>query len=93
MNWKTTLSGSIAAAALFVTSYPAHFNQLEIDLAKFIMIGGLAGIGIFAKDASTHSTAADVEKATVKAMDKAVPPGTVAVVQSEPPPPKDSLGG
>lgn len=74
MNWKTTLTACVAAAAGFVTFSSAHFSPLVVDLAKYIMLGGMAGLGIFAKDATTHSTEAEVSKATGVALNKAIPP-------------------
>lgn len=61
-NWKTTISGLVSAAAAFVEFSPATFTKWPwiVALAKWIMIGGLAGVGFTAKDSTTHSTADEV---------------------------------
>ena len=71
-NWKTSLSGLIAAMAGFVLFSPQLFARWPwaCDLAKYIMAGGLASIGFAAKDSSTHSTGTEVLDATVIAEKK-----------------------
>ena len=66
-NLKTTISGLVAAAAGFVTFSPDLFAKWPwiIAVSKYVMIGGLASMGLAAKDFSTHSTAEQVEVATV----------------------------
>lgn len=61
-NWKTTISGLVSAAAAFVEFSPSTFAKWPwiAALAKWIMIGGLAGVGFTAKDSTTHSTADEV---------------------------------
>lgn len=52
-NWKTTLSGSVCAIAAFIAAYPTHFGgegTLAVDVAKFVTVGGLAFMGLFASD-------------------------------------------
>ena len=68
-NWKTSLSGLVAAAAGFVMFSPALFQRWPwvIELSKYVMAGGMAGVGLFAKDSTTHSTALQVDEATTKA--------------------------
>lgn len=64
-NWKTTLSGLVSAFACFVEFSPSTFVKWPwvVALAKWIMIGGLAGVGFTAKDSTTHSTVTEVEAA------------------------------
>lgn len=66
-NWKTSLCGIVAAVAGFIAMHPRYTSQWPFinDLAGYVMIGGLAGIGIAAKDSTTHSTEAQVEKASL----------------------------
>lgn len=54
-NWKTTLTGVLSAAASFVlfaqSLHYATFPPIVNALAAFALVGGLAGLGITAKDA------------------------------------------
>ena len=52
-NWKTTATGLIAAAAGFIAFQPDLFAAwpFVVALAKYIMVGGLAALGIVGKDA------------------------------------------
>jgi len=69
-NWKTTL----AAIAAFAVSVPAVVTAIEqwshhqpVDWRSAV-VGLVLAVGLaVAKDASTHSTAEQVESATVKA--------------------------
>lgn len=65
-NYKTTICGIITALSGFVVANPSMFAKWPIvgTIAGFIMAGGLAGIGVFAKDATTHSTMVQVQVAT-----------------------------
>jgi hypothetical protein len=65
-NWKTTVVGLVAAVAGFIALHPMYTARWPFvnDLAGYIMAGGLAGMGILAKDSTTHSTAAEVQKST-----------------------------
>jgi len=67
-NWKTTAFSLITAAAGFVAFTPETFARwpLVIAIAKYVMVGGMAGIGIAAKDSTTHSTVAEVKEATAE---------------------------
>lgn len=67
-NWKTTTFGLIAAGAGFVTLSPDLFHQwpLVIAIAKYVIAGGLAGLGLASKDSTTHSTAGEVVQTSVK---------------------------
>lgn len=49
-SWKTTLFGLITAAAGFVLFSPQYFPPLAIDAAKYVMVGGIAALGISGKD-------------------------------------------
>jgi cytochrome b subunit of formate dehydrogenase len=52
VNWKTTVSGLITAAAGFVIFFPEYFARwpLVLATAKYITVGGLAALGILGKD-------------------------------------------
>jgi hypothetical protein len=63
-NWKTTACAVAGALAGFVLFSPAYFPPWAVDIAKYVMVGGLAGLGISAKDYNTHSTRAEVSEAT-----------------------------
>lgn len=54
-NWKTALSGIMAAAAIWLHKYPSDFTHIPLiaHLIDVFEIGGLAGLGIFAKDATS----------------------------------------
>lgn len=77
-NWKTSLFALIAAAAGFVAMHPMYTAHWPIvnDIASYIMVGGLAGIGLAAKDSTTHSTASQVSAATVEKQEADQAPGT-----------------
>jgi hypothetical protein len=51
-NWKTTVSGLIAAACGFVVFSPELFVRwpFVVAIAKYATIGGLATLGVTAKD-------------------------------------------
>lgn len=52
-NWKTTSLGVFTAAAGFVAFSPDMFggdHAALVQMAKFISMGGLASLGIVAKD-------------------------------------------
>jgi hypothetical protein len=67
-NAKTTICAIVAAAAGFVMFSPDLFAHYPVVLAvaKYIMVGGLAGLGLAAKDSTSHSTVAEVENETAK---------------------------
>lgn len=52
-GWKTSLAGLISAAAGFVAFSPGLFQKWPwvMEVAKYIMVGGLSGIGLLARDA------------------------------------------
>lgn len=54
MNWKTTLTAAISAAASFVLfaqfAHYTTFPPLVVGVAAFAQIGGLTAFGIVAKD-------------------------------------------
>lgn len=67
-NWKTSLFAVIAAVAGFIAIHPmytAHYPILN-DIAGYVMAGGLAGMGLAAKDSTTHSTEGEVMGSTIK---------------------------
>ena len=51
-SWKSTLAGIFTAFFAFVLFSPELFSQPQwlVPLAKFAVVGGLAGLGIVAKD-------------------------------------------
>ena len=52
-NWKTSATGLITAGAGFISLYPQFFggeDALIVAIAKFTQLGGLAFLGIVAKD-------------------------------------------
>jgi hypothetical protein len=51
-SWKTSLLGLISAAFGYIAFSPDDFaNHLWlVHLARFVAVGGLAGLGIAAKD-------------------------------------------
>lgn len=54
-SWITTGCGVVAAAAQYVVMFPVSIPIVN-QLAQFVMVGGLAMIGICAKDGNkTHS--------------------------------------
>jgi hypothetical protein len=67
LSWKTTVCGIIMALAGWVVFSPETFQQWPwiISLAKYIMLGGFAALGVVSKDSSQHSTQAEVTQATV----------------------------
>jgi hypothetical protein len=66
-NWKTTTAAVVGIVAGFVTFSPQWFHPLIVDIAKYVMVGGFAAIGIMGKDASTQPTADEVQKSTLEA--------------------------
>ena len=71
-NWKTTLSGIVAALFGFVLFSPEHFQQWPwlISLAKYACAGGLAALGLMGKDYNNHSTIPEVKEATYESAEK-----------------------
>lgn len=67
-NWRTSLMGLLTAGFGFVLFSPELFQHWPwlIALSKYATAGGLAGIGLFAKDSSTHSTREEVQDATIE---------------------------
>ena len=53
-SWKTTLSGLVTAGAGFIVANPELFanHPAILKFAMYVMVGGLASIGIFAKDSN-----------------------------------------
>jgi hypothetical protein len=68
-NWKTSAAAVVGIVFGFVAFSPEHFQQWPwlISLAKYVMLGGLASIGIMAKDSTNHSTLAQVKESTKEA--------------------------
>lgn len=71
-NWKTTLTGFITlllSVPTFVTAVTAWGNHQAVDWRSVLISTALAIAGsglVAAKDASTHSTAAEVQESTTK---------------------------
>lgn len=68
-NWKTNLFGLITAIAGFVLFSPMLFSRWPWvgEAAKYVMAGGMAGIGFAAKDSTTHSTGIEVQESSIQA--------------------------
>jgi hypothetical protein len=49
-SWKTTVLGIASAFCAFVLFSPQYFPPVVLDVAKFVLAGGLAGLGIAAAD-------------------------------------------
>ena len=49
-DWKTTLFGLASALFAFVLFSPEYFPSWMRDVSSFAVAGGLAGLGITAKD-------------------------------------------
>lgn len=71
-NWKTTATAAATAVFGFVLFSPAYFPPWMVDLSKYAMLGGMAALGIAAKDAGTHSTPEEVFEAQEKEKQKGV---------------------
>ena len=54
-NWKTTITALISALAGFVLFSPQYFPPYAIDVAKYIMVGGLMTFGLVAGDYNVSS--------------------------------------
>lgn len=48
-DWKTTICGLIAALCGFILFEPGFFPEIVVAAAKYIGLGGLAGLGITAQ--------------------------------------------
>lgn len=72
-NWKTTLSGVVTGVAGIVVAQPQLFAKWPIvgSIAAWLMGGGLIALGLATKDASNHSTTAEVQAATAEQNAKA----------------------
>jgi hypothetical protein len=72
ISWKTTALGLVSAAAAFVLFSPELFAQWQwvVALAKFIMVGGLAGLGLAARDTDVHYTPPNSLQAIAEAKQK-----------------------
>jgi hypothetical protein len=51
-NWKTTTVGGVLAASGYVTMFPSGFPENVANMAKFVNVGGLATLGVVAKDSN-----------------------------------------
>jgi hypothetical protein len=49
-DWKTTTAGIVSAFFTFVLFKPDYFPPIMFDLAAFALVGGLAALGITARD-------------------------------------------
>jgi len=80
-SWMTTASGLITCIAGYVMFSPEQFAQWPwiASLAKFITLGGLAALGLTAKDSRvTGGTIAQDDKAGGPPAKDAAPVGTVS---------------
>jgi len=96
-SWKTTVTGILTAAAGFVTFSPALFTGPKWawvnELAKYVMIGGLAGMGLASKDnnvtGGTKLTPDAIPDARLHAEAVAAKTETPAEASPVPVPPKE----
>ena len=53
-SWKTTAFGLVSAAAGFIILHPQYFtaHAYIVDIANYVLMGGLAGMGITGKDSN-----------------------------------------
>lgn len=67
-NWKTTVCGLVAALAAYVVANPGQFAKWPwaATMAGIVLASGIAGVGVTAKDSTTHSTVAEVQDSTIK---------------------------
>jgi hypothetical protein len=65
-NWRTTTAALAAAAFGYILFSPQYFPHWLTDLSKYAMLGGLAGMGIAAKDFNVHSNADEVTQSSAK---------------------------
>lgn len=66
-SWKTTISGAVTAITAFIVFSPQLFAHwpVAIEVAKFVAAGGLAAIGLSAKDSNvTGGTKLNTEPAS-----------------------------
>jgi hypothetical protein len=67
-SWRTTASGLIssgAALVLFLPTQGVAEPKWLTGIALFVMAGGFASLGIFAKDSNVHSTVDEVQASTI----------------------------
>jgi hypothetical protein len=52
VHWKTTLGGIVLMLASFTVKYAADMRapKLAVDVAEFVVGGGILGLGALAKD-------------------------------------------
>lgn len=63
-GWKTSLSGFVTASAGFVAFSPELFIHWPwiVALAKYTMVGGLAALGVAARDQHNHDAEASAKQ-------------------------------
>ena len=76
-SWKTTAFGIISAAAGFVILHPQYFtaHAYIVDIANYVLMGGLAGLGLAGKDSdvtggTTLNTSNDPKVVSTSAVTK-----------------------
>ena len=93
LNWKTNLSSIITGfltlvlgIPTFISAITAWSNHLPVDWRSVLVSTALAvitaGLGV-SKDATTHSTEAQVEQATVVAKTEAVADAKASAAQTK----------
>lgn len=61
-NWKTSTAGIASMAFSFIALFPNRFwgeDALIVEVSKFAIAGGLAALGILAKDYNVTGTGRD----------------------------------
>jgi len=82
-NWKTTVTGLITlvlSVPTFISALTAWGNHQPVDWRSVLITTALAVVGtglVSAKDGTTHSTASEVQVATVVAKTEGIPPATL----------------
>jgi hypothetical protein len=69
-SWRTTISGltgSAAALVLTLSGAGIILPKWVTVAAGFVLAGGLASVGVNAKDSVVHSTLSEVRASTVEA--------------------------
>jgi hypothetical protein len=49
-NWKTTTVGGVLAISGYISMFPTGYPENAVNMARFINLGGMASLGVVAKD-------------------------------------------
>ena len=53
-NWKTSLIGVIVSVTGYIATFPDGFQKDIVNVSKYVSVGGLASLGIVAKDVDNN---------------------------------------